>query len=189
MPLASNEGVRLMKVFLIGGTTQKRGTSQFNGRLSVIRSTCHSLGKDLAARGHGLILCSPFRDSADFNAAIGAADGQDPALEFHYPDIATVKDELKKLLTDIPNARVTRMPCIPLGDKAMQYSWLFSQLNALDASSGVIAIGGKPTSDAQFLFRLAAAKNKSILPFTFLGGAAADYFDNNKWDLRDVLGK
>jgi hypothetical protein len=178
-----------MKVLLIGGSTQKRGTPQFDDELSVIRSTCHALGKELASRGHGLVLCSPFRDSADFYAAIGAADGQDPTLEFHYPDIAIVKDELKQLLTDIPNARVVRMPCVPLGDKAMQYSWLFSQLNALDASAGVIAIGGKPTGAAQFLFRLAAAKNKSILPLTFLGGSAADYFDNKQWDLRDVLGR
>ena len=99
----------------------------------------------------------------------------------------------RTLTVDLPSAQAKRMPCAPVGTEAntasaLQYSWLFAQLNALDASAGVIAIGGKSTGSAELLFRLAAARNKSILPLTFLGGAASAYFDFNYWDLYDVLG-
>lgn len=182
-----------MKVFLIGGPTQERGTPEFDRELPVVTSACRALGQELASRGHALVLCSPFKDSADYHAAIGAADGQDPILEFHYPDLASVTNELKALLSDIPNADVKRMPSVSLGPTTdtvnMQYSWLLSQLNALDSSAGVIAIGGKMTGSSRLLFQLAAAKDKSILPLTFLGGAAANHFDTYNWDLLDVLGK
>lgn len=181
-----------MKVFLIGGVVHKRGTPEFDCEVSVIASTCNPLGQALAARGHGLVLCSPFKDSADYHAAIGAAGGHSPKIEFHYPEIAAVSEELRQLIAEIPNAQVQRKPTPQLGDDArptaMQYSWLFSQLNALDSCAGVIAVGGRTTGASQLLFRLAAAKDKSILPLTFLGGAAADYFDTYNWDLRDVLG-
>ena len=108
-------------------------------------------------------------------------------------ELALVTKELKQLIVNLPSAQVKRMPCAPLGIEAntatsLQYSWLFAQLNALDVSAGVIAIGGKSTGSAELLFRLAAARNKSILPLTFLGGAASAYFDFNYWDLYDVLG-
>ncbi|NET38545.1 MAG: toll/interleukin-1 receptor domain-containing protein [Cyanothece sp. SIO1E1] len=66
---------------------------------------------------------------------------------------------------------------------------LFARLNALDASAGVIAIGGKVTGAARLLLQLAALKNQSILPIPFLGGAAADYYGIYNWDLLDVLGR
>jgi len=182
-----------MKIFLIGGPTCKQGTPDFEGELSVVTSACRALGQELASRGHTLVLCSPFDDSADYHAAFGASDGYNPTLEFHYPDVASVNKELNILRSLIPNANVKRMPSLPVGpagDAAnMQYSWLFSQLNALDSSAGVIAIGGKTTGAAHLLFQLAATKGKSILPLTFLGGAAADYFDMYNWDLFDALGK
>jgi TIR domain len=182
-----------MKVFVIGGATSKRGTPEFDSEISILQSSSHILGKELAALGHELVLCSPFSDSADYYAAIGSADGQKSTLEFHYPDLDLVTKELKQLIVDLPSAQVKRMPCAPVGTEAhtanaLQYSWLFAQLNALDASAGVIAIGGKSTGSAELLFKLAAARNKSILPLTFLGGAASAYFDSNYWDLYDVLG-
>jgi TIR domain len=183
-----------MKVFVIGGVTNRRGTPEFDSEISILKSSSHILGKELAARGHELVLCSPFSDSADYYAAIGSADGQKSTLEFHYPDLDLVKNNLKQLIDNLPSAQVNRMPCAPVGtDKnpdpsTMQYSWLFAQLNALEASAGVIAIGGKSTGSAELLFKLAAARNKSILPLTFLGGAASAYFDLNYWDLYDVLG-
>lgn len=181
-----------MKVFLIGGPSVKNGTPKFDDELALIAASCTVLGQEFAARNNSLVLCSPFKDSADYHAAIGAANEQNPILEFHYPDTLPVTNELKKLILEIPSAQVNRMPCAPLGDLSdaatMQYSWLFAQLSALDSSAAVIAIGGKPTGSAQLLFRLAAAKGKSILPLAFLGGAAADYFDMHNWDLFDVLG-
>lgn len=37
------------------------------------------------------------------------------------------------------------------------------------------------------LLRLADARNKRVLPLTFLGGAAQDYSDARYWDLRDLI--
>ena len=86
-----------------------------------------------------------------------------------------------------------RIPCKQINssknDVNEQYSWLFAQLNALDGCAGVIALGGKEAGAAKLLFQLAASKNKSILPLTFFGGAASDYYDIYNWDLYDVLGK
>jgi hypothetical protein len=182
-----------MKVFVIGGVTNKRGTPEFDIQISILKSSSHILGKELAVRGHELVLCSPFSDSADYYAAIGSTDGQKSTLEFHYPELELVAKELKQLMVDLPSAQVKRMPCASVGAEAhtataLEYSWLFAQLNALDASAGVIAIGGKSTGSAELLFKLAASRNKSILPLTFLGGAASAYFDLKYWDLYDVLG-
>lgn len=182
-----------MKIFLIGGVTEPRGTQKFNDELAILSSTCQSLGGVLASSGHELILCSPFNDSVDYHVAKGLADIQRAKVEIHYPETPVVSGEVRKLLSDLVNVDAKRIPCkhvdSPESEVNIQYSWLFAQLNALDSCAGVVAVGGKPTGAARMLFQLAVSKNKSILPLTFLGGAASDYCDTYHWDLYDVLGK
>ena len=183
-----------MKVFLIGGPTADEPAA-VKSELAELAPVCHVLGRELVLRGHTLVLCSPFEDAVDRYAAFGAADGFEPDLEFHYPDHPWVREKVVELDQAVTTTRFRRLPIRPLVEtpdpektKEAEYSWLIAQLNALDVSAGVIAIGGRTDGVAQLLFRLAAAKDKSILPWTFLGGAAADYFDTYKWDLFDVLG-
>lgn len=181
-----------MKIFVIGGLTEKSGASNYEDELSVLRQAGFSLGKEIALAGHELVLCSPFSDSLDSHVALGAAEVSGSKLYYHYPDNSVVSGEVHKLLLKITKSDVKRIPCkdiaLSLDEATSQYSWLFAQLHALDSCAGVIAIGGKVSGSAKLLFQLAVSKNKSILPLTFLGGAASEYHDVYRWDLYDVLG-
>lgn len=182
-----------MKVMFVGGLTESRESVDFAEQYSILQSAGHSLGEQFASRGHELILCSPFSDSLDHHVVGGASKLSAAKIEFHYPNIPMVTEELKKLLPDAGDIRITRRPssAVESSESAIneQYSWLFAQLKALESCAGVVALGGKPSGAASLLFQLAVAKNKSILPLTFMGGAAVDYYDNYHWDLYDVLGK
>lgn len=177
-----------MKIFVIGGLTRHDASSEERSQLQAISAR---LGELIVSNGHDLAACSPFEDSVDFHAvkaaiALSSIDVQHINVELHYPDDGDISGAVKELFSSsLGNKSIRRFPHPPLGE--MQYSWLFSQLKALDNSNGIIALGGKSRGSAQLLLEFANVRGKAILPFTFLGGASADYFAENRWRITDDL--
>lgn len=183
-----------MKIFIIGGTTVTSGSTGFEEELNVLKDSMEILGRELVTRGHEPVVCSPFPDSADFHVLKGIAAASKCShmtVSIHYPELPAVVDALKVLLGEGALKNLRRYPCSIRKDHAgpedHQYAWLFAQLNALDSSAGVIAVGGKLSGSLALLFHLANARNKCVLPLTFLGGAARAHFDENYWDLKDLI--
>jgi len=71
----------------------------------------------------------------------------------------------------------------------MKYAWLLCQLQALEYSQSIIAIGGKQNGSANMLLQFGEQKQKNILPFCFLGGAAMKSFYRKQYELMDRFGK
>ena len=184
-----------MKVFLVGGPTVSRESDQFEVECANIAEYGRELGKAFAKRGHELIVCSPFEDSLDYHVILGAAkfceeNDSELTVEFHYPNTKVVDKRFKQFAASLGKLTIVPRPCSPVQSEEEtqgQYSWLFAQLNALDSCAGAVALGGKTTGAASLLFELAKARNKSILPITAFGGAAANHSDTEHWDLLDIL--
>lgn len=182
-----------MKIFVIGGVTTKNGTPEFGVEIGILEETMFALGSELVRLGHEIVVCSPFPDSADFHLLRGVAKSAKDSIpiSIHYPETSEVKSALMCLLTETGLSNVRRFPCPGFDDsstpEAAKYAWLFAQLNAMDSSAGLITVGGKPSGSLNMLLRLADARNKRVLPLTFLGGAAQDYSDSRYWDLHDLI--
>lgn len=183
-----------MKVFVVGGVTVKRGITGFDDEVHVLKKSMEALGVELGLHGHEAVVCSPFPDSADFHLLHGlAASSKDsrPTVDIHYPELPDIETALNSLLANLGLSNIRKFPCSVQGDSAaaevLQYAWLFSQLKAMDSSAGVVVVGGKPSGSLSLLLNLADARNKSVLPLTFLGGAGRDYFDANCWRLKDLI--
>lgn len=183
-----------MRVFIIGGASSKSGTAEFDNEVRVLKNSMPVLGGELASRGHEIVVCSPFPDSADFYLLQGiaaTAQHMHPRISIHYPDLPAVETELKNLLGTLELSSIQRLPC-SLGHHSaesedLQYAWLFAQLNAMEASAGVVTVGGKSSGSLDLLLHLADARNKRVLPLTFLGGAAESYFNATYWGLKDLI--
>jgi len=184
-----------MKILVIGGVTGAGKDSGEEAR--VLKKTMLRLGALIASRGDEIVVCSPFSDSADYYILQGIAEfakestTAHPVVSIYYPAIPAVEAEFKKLVSGLNLLNVHRFPCMPLvGEKPpedLQHAWLFAQLNALDLSAGVIAVGGRPSGSLNLLFHLADARRKPVLPLTFLRGAAQVHYDAKCWELRDLL--
>jgi hypothetical protein len=184
-----------MKIFVIGGVSLSESDTGFLQNRDVLQGAMNTLGRDLVTRGHDLLLCSPFEDSADYYVAKGAAaaasEGKAVIVEFHYPASRKVTDalsHLRKTLAPLQISAVTHPPPADENSKeAWNHAWLLAQLSAMEISNAVIAIGGKSTGPMSFLLPLAEAKKKTILPFQFLEGAAAVCFERQRHVLADQL--
>ncbi|GLS44224.1 hypothetical protein GGR33_003162 [Methylobacterium brachythecii] len=120
-----------------------------------------------------LVTCSPFPESADLEAQVGFAgafDGDPPPHSvMHYPDDAGIDATVSSALDETGLRRVTqrfRHPAMTdaAGALDLPYSWLLSQLAALDRSHGVIALGGNVSGTAHLLLHLADAPRMPVLP-------------------------
>lgn len=175
-----------MKIFVIGGLVSRNSSSE---ELLTLERLSAKIGEMIVSHGHDLSACSPFSDSVDFHAVKAAVEiiGRNnyrTKVELHHPDNENIVVEIKKILS-AGNSCLRRYPHPPLGD--IQYSWLFSQLKALDTANGIIALGGKSNGVAQLLLEFANVRDKAILPLKYMGGAAADFFDMNRWSITDSL--
>lgn len=183
-----------MKVFIVGGVTVKEDDPKFNEEVQILKEPMAVLGAQLVSHGHEVVVCSPFSDSADFHVLHGiAAKSKDshPRISIHYPEILGVETSWKSLLSTLQLSKAARFPYSIEYDSAvpetLKYAWLFAQLNAMDTSAGVIVIGGKPSGALNLLLHLTDARQKGVLPLTFLGGAARDYYNATYWKLRDMI--
>src|SRR4051812_46942509 len=81
-----------MKVFVIRGAPSV-SPSDTASQQSVLSTSMERLGRELAASGHEILVCSPFPDSADLAVVRGAAsfDPERAIIEFHCPDAETIR--------------------------------------------------------------------------------------------------
>lgn len=183
-----------MKIFVIGGVTVKKGAPGFDDEIGRLRTPMEALGAGLALQGHEVVVCSPFGDSADFYILHGiSAKSKDahPTISVYYPQIPAVESALRDILSKTGLSRILRFPCSIQGGLAesevLHYAWLFAQLNAMESSAGIVVVGGKQSGSLNLLLSIAEARNKAVLPLTFLGGAARDHFNASYWRLKDAI--
>ena len=55
-----------MKVFITGGVTLSSKNIDSDKQIESLKVSMKSLGEELVARGHEIVICSPFPDSADY---------------------------------------------------------------------------------------------------------------------------
>jgi hypothetical protein len=187
-----------MKVFIIGGlSAQTSEAAEHQEQQALLSASMERIGKDLVLHGHDLLVCSAFEGSADLAAVRGAATALEqnggPAVEFHYPDSAGVREQIQTLCETLGLRRVERFAYFPLPAaeaprQLSTHAWLLAQLAAMQRSHSILALGGKPSGSASLLLALAESQHKQILPLTFLGGAAADSFARLRYELQDRLG-
>lgn len=187
-PLGANGQLdaRVRSVFVIGGETGE--TEDTDAESPRLNNASLKLGRALAESGAHLLICSPFPDSADYYAAMGYAGARtgEGVIQFHSPDHPTVKEKRRRLQStlDWPDERlqVFNYPG-PEGsdDDGWFQAWLLSQIQALEKADVVVAIGGAVSKTANTLLHLAEARGLPVVPFAFLGGAAARLYDRRDW--------
>jgi hypothetical protein len=184
-----------MKVFIIGGTIAKPDEQTYADERSVMAGSMERLGRDIIARGHDLLICSPFPLSADLDAVRGAAlpfqTASTSNIEFHCPDAPSVRQELEKLIEKLSLSRAQQfyypVNANESGTIQWTYTWLLAQISAMDRSDVIIALGGQPAGSASLLLAIAESRRKRVLPLTFAGGAAAAFFQKCQYQLQDRL--
>ncbi|MCC8948176.1 toll/interleukin-1 receptor domain-containing protein [Bradyrhizobium sp. Arg62] len=186
-----------MKIFVIGGATVPSDHQDYDGEVRILNASMERIGSDVVGMGHDLVACSPFSGSADLPAVRGAISalpqsGRAAAsIEIHCPAAADVLSVVAGL-TGPPPYSDFRLLTHPVsagenGKPNWEYTWLLSQLAALQASHAVVAIGGKQAGPANLLLSLAVTQSKPILPLAFLGGAAAQCLQTLRWPLDDLF--
>lgn len=186
-------GISDMRYFILGGITD--GDSTFDNVNNMrLKNACRNIGRALNNYGHSLIICSPFKDSADYwtlNGFIQNNQNQHMPIEIHYVDMESVRAEVAILELNNKEYKFNKVPHsapININKESISYAWLLCQLNALESCRAVIAIGGKVDGVANMLLLLAEAKRKPVLPLSFLGGAAGLAFQRRRYELEDRLG-
>lgn len=180
-----------MRFMIIGGVTESGNINYEERRL---QEYCINIGKKLRQLGHSLIVCSPFKDSADywvFNGFIQNKIQNDSNINFYFVNSDSVKEELDNLVNNMQSPHINKIPSPPLNDdkkESLKYAWLLCQLQALESCQVVITIGGKLNGAANMLLLLAEAKRKFILPFSFMDGVASQSFFRIQYELKDRLG-
>lgn len=184
-----------MRIFVVGGAAAGETAVEPTDQDSLLQRTCQQLGRAIRAAGHTAVLCSPFEGSADLEVLRGvAADtGAEPVdVEMHFPDTANVRQRLEEVQRELKLDNVKRYLHAPPKEDtqdSMRYAWLLCQLNALDRSHVIIALGGKPDGASNMLLLLAEGQRKNVLPVTFLGGAAQGAYYRRRYELQDRLGE
>jgi len=175
-----------MKIMVVGGISTRNAAKAEKDEL---KSISLKLGEAIVKHGDDLAACSPFDDSVDFHAVSAAvqtikANDLKVGIEMHYPDDKGIAGAVKNI-SGFDHNLIRRLPHPALDD--MQYSWLFSQLKALDTANGVVALGGKLEGSAELLLEFANVRGKAILPLNYLGGAATHFYAKNQWRIADDL--
>jgi hypothetical protein len=184
-----------MRVFVLGGVTCPDDDPRFEEEKQQLSNACRRIGAELANRGHDILVCSPFEDSADVEVLSGVAKsgaGPNTRVEFHFVDAPLVREKIEGLVRNLGLMNVSRVPYPPPRDdsrEGRQFAWLLCQLHALEACHATVAIGGDPDGASNMLLLLAEGKRKPVVPFAFMGGAAGRAFVRRRYELEDRLGK
>jgi hypothetical protein len=186
-----------MKIFVIGGIVRE-GREDTEQQQAILQSTMNSLGGQIARAKHDLIVCSPYKGSADLHVLQGWASvatkeraSHRPSVEIHFPDDANIAENVVELLKELAIEGVTfRHPAARGGDGSIDrsYSWLLAQLAALDRCHVVVAIGGNSAGASNLLLQLAASRRGPIFPLGYIGGGAAAFLERYRDELFARLG-
>lgn len=184
-----------MRFFVIGGVACDKIEPGFTEQSALLERTCHRLGGAIRAAGHAAILCSVFSGSADIDVLRGMASAVTDRpldIDLHYPDGPDVRSRVEEVVRELHLIGLRRYPHPPPQadtQEAWAYAWLLCQLHALDECHVVVALGGKTDRTASLLLLLAEGRRKSILPATFLGGAAEQAYYRRRYELEDRFGE
>nr|GEW82231.1 hypothetical protein [Tanacetum cinerariifolium] len=72
---------------------------------------------------------------------------------------------------------------------ATKYSWLLSQLRAIEEAQYIVIIGGRLGGSSDLLIRIAEAQRKQLVPLPLFGGVGAACFARKRYQLRDTWGE
>jgi hypothetical protein len=184
-----------MKFFVIGGLTRAAGRNTEAEEQSQLATACALLGAAVASPENTILVCSPFPDSADVAVLKGVSSvpvERQPVIEFHFVDIPPVREAVEQLIRTLDLCKAMPFPHPPpTGDSqdALRFAWLVCQLSALDQASVTFALGGAVDGSANMLLLVAEGRRKALLPFPFLGGAAARAYERHRYELEDRLGR
>lgn len=158
---------------------------------------CRTIGRDIFVAGHSLAICSLFDDSADYWILDGYINNEEKEWQksqlvfLHYIKSDEIVNQIEVVEKRFPNPKVfIRIPQSPLTkDADVRLSWLYCQLEALEQSQCVIAIGGNNNSNGTSSLLLACAdqKRKIVIPFPEFRGAAEEYLIKHQHELKERL--
>jgi hypothetical protein len=179
-------GNRLRSAFVLGGITGETSYPDFER--TELEQFCERLGVVLAKAAVDLVICSPIPDSADFHALRGYVEtGEGGTVHMHRPHHPEVEHYYRQLHNVLGPAAVNRIkswfypgPATEDRDSLAQ-AWVLCQLMAMEQADVIIAVGGQPGKTASTILHLAEARQQAVVPFSFLGGAAAQAFRRRNW--------
>src|SRR5438046_2943487 len=99
-----------MKVFVIGGVSVQNEHAEYDAQVAILKESMAGIGSSLIRTGHDLLVCSPYPGAADLEAVRGAveafAESSGPIIEFHTPNLPSVKERLEALTRSLASERV-----------------------------------------------------------------------------------
>jgi TIR domain len=187
-----------MKVFVLGGVTSSTPTVK---ETSALTRFCRALGYQLGDSEHQIVVCSCQPGSADRAVLDGLKNSTGRVTSekviVHFPDDAEIRKQWRALKKELdlvdPEFRDHRGPEFRSSDgkiafDEMRMAYLLCQLEALEASDAVVAIGGKAHEGAALLLlAIARDKGRIILPYRVLGGAAENAYLRIEGELKARL--
>lgn len=183
---AATRGNRLRSAFVLGGVTGETSYPDFER--TELEQFCQRLGVVLAKAAVDLVICSPIPDSADFHALRGYVEtGESGTVHMHRPHHPEVEQYYAQLRDVLGPAAVNRIknwfyPGPATEDRdSLEQAWVLCQLMAMEQADVIIAVGGRPGKTASTILHLAEARQQPVVPFSFLGGAAARAFRRRDW--------
>lgn len=178
-----------MKVFIIGSSDAQHPTRKHFELLS------RSLGQELVQQPVTVIVCSPYPDSCDANVLSGIKEGvPNPqfCIEIHYPRSSGIEaawqEQLDVLDNQVRVLKVGHEALEAVDQIAIKYSWLLSQLRAIEEAHYIIIMGGRLGGSSDLLVRIAEAQHKQLVPLPLFGGVGAACFAHKRYQLRDTWG-
>lgn len=177
-----------MKLLFLGGLPEGHDESASG----LLASTMGRLGEIVVDLGHDVVICSPYPGSIDREIVRGAASSRrQPTIEIHHPDTEEVGRAVRDLGDEfsIELKQFRHVASTDDSQGGTTYSWLLSQLFALDAAHVVVTAGGNLSGSANMLLHLAEARGKPVLSFGHLGGTAARFLERQRYAFRDGLGE
>ena len=147
---------------------------------------CRDIASTLVELDATLIICSLFEDSADYYVFIYFLKKSEK-VELYYFESVEVREQITKVIKD--SISIQLIPCLDENSKLdIRNAYLFCQINAIKQVDGIIAIGGKVDGSANLLLHLAELNKKLIIPLPQYEGAAENYYNRNKYKIKDLLG-
>ena len=178
-----------MICFVIGSFGESEvGRSEFEGM-------CRTIGRDIFSAGHSLAICSLFGDSADYWILDGYINHEGDVWResqrvfLHYINSDEMVKQIEVIEKQFQNKKAfVRIPHSPLSENTdIQLSWLYCQLEALEQSHCVIAVGGNKNGSSSLLLACADQKRKLVIPFAEFRGAAEEYLIKHQHELKECL--
>lgn len=187
-----------MKVFIIGGKGDPAGKESVK-----LETFCKTLGLQLAASDHQVVLCSEWRTSADYQVLLGMASSEQikvpEKLIIHRPDDNIIRQGWRDLEHQLgfvePRYESHIGPAFRDANgevesgEGLRLAFLLCQLAALKECDVVVTVGGRLDGPAAMLLAVAREQRVPILPFRFLGGAAEKVYNQLEGELRRRLDK